>query len=158
MAKGVVGMKFKITALAGVVVGSLAMAVAAMAQSNTPQEDKNLKMVLDWQREVVAYGHVELASKYMAADYIEHNPNVPTPGMAGFVAYYGRTPARPIQASLPKQPVKAFAKGDYVVMVWVHDDEDSTGKKFQYNTYDVLRIQDGKIQEHWDDQPKAAAK
>jgi len=152
-------MKLRTMAFAGVVFGSLVMALPGLAQSNTPQEDKNLKMALDWQREVVVFGHTELASKYMAADYIEHNPNVPKPGMGGFVEYRAaKTPARPIQAALPMQPVKAFAKGDYVVMVWVHDDEDSTGKKFQYNTYDVLRFQDGKIQEHWDDQPKAAAK
>lgn len=151
-------MKLRSAAYVSTSVGSLTLAVAMMAQSNTPQEDANLKLVLDWQREVVAFGHIELASKYMAADYIEHNPNVPNPGMAGFVAFHGRMPAKPIQATLPKQPVKAFAKGDYVVMVWEHDDEDSTGKKFQYNSYDVLRVENGKIKEHWDDKPKAAAK
>ena len=55
---------------------ALAVVPTAMAQSNTPQEAKNLKLGLDWKREVVLGGHMDKASKYMAADYVEHNANV----------------------------------------------------------------------------------
>ena len=89
----------------------------------------------------------------MADDYIEHNPNIGD-NRAAFVAYFGKMPARSIQSALPKQPVKAFGKNDYVVLVWEHDDKDQTGKAIKYNTYDVLRIQNGKIQEHWDGEKK----
>ena len=127
--------------------------VSLLAQSGAAQEEKNTQMALNWWREVVAFGHVELAPKYMADDYIEHNPNIGD-NRAAFVAYFGKTPARPIQAVLPKQPVKAFGKNDYVVLVWEHDERDQTGKAIKYNTYDVLRIENGKIQEHWDGEKK----
>ena len=127
----------------------LAAAAGTLSAQNSAQETKNQQLVLNWYREVIAYGHVELAPKYMADDYVEHNPNY-SGGRAEFVAYFGKTPPKPIQAKLPKQPDRAFAKGDYVVLVWELDGEDKSGKAFKYNTFDVVRVQNGKIQEHWD--------
>src|SRR5262245_51164222 len=40
----------------------------------TAQEKKNLDMVMDWWREVLYAGHFELAPKYQAENYIQHNP------------------------------------------------------------------------------------
>ena len=53
------------------------------------QEKKNLDHVLNWWREVLDGGHLELTSKYQAEDYIQHNPNVPT-GLEGFVTFFGK--------------------------------------------------------------------
>ena len=136
-------------AMAALTVG----AAGALFAQDSAQEAKNKKLVLDWYREVIAYGHVDLAPKYMADDYLEHNPNYPG-GRAEFVAHFGKTPAKPIQAKFPKDPDRAFAKGDYVVLVWEFSSEDKSGKAFKYNTFDVVRVQNGKIQEHWDGDSK----
>jgi len=143
----------------------LAMAGAPLlAQSKHPtaQEQANLKMVMDWWREVVFARHVDLAAKYMAEDYVQHDPNVPS-GRAAFVEMFGKRPAQPIPDALPHPPVKAFAKGDYVVLVWEHEDKDSAdpSKTYTFNTFDVMRVQNGRIQEHWDSSlknPPQAAK
>ena len=128
-----------------------------MAQSKqmTAQEQANLKMVMDWWREVVFARHVDLAQKYMANDYVQHDPNVPN-GLAAFVEIFGKRPAQAIPAALPHPPVKAFAKGDYVVMVWEHQEPDpaDASKTYTFNTFDVMRVQNGKIQEHWDSSTK----
>jgi predicted SnoaL-like aldol condensation-catalyzing enzyme len=131
--------------------GALALAFGCgclLAQTNTSQERKNLKMSLNWWREVITFGHSELASKYMADDYVEHNPNVGA-NRAAFVAFVGKTLKRHIQAALPRPPVTAFGKNDFVVLVWEHDDRDQSGKGIEYNTFDILRFRNGKIQEHW---------
>jgi hypothetical protein len=86
--------------LAGLTLGCASLA----AQYSTPQEEMKGDSVLNCWREVVVFGHVEHTSKYLADDYAEHNLNV-SGGRAGFIEYYGRTPARPIQPALPKQPV-----------------------------------------------------
>jgi predicted SnoaL-like aldol condensation-catalyzing enzyme len=123
---------------------------SAAAQGNPAEESKNQELVMDWYREVIAFGHVDLAPKYMADTYVEHDPNI-TGGRKEFVAYHGKTPARPIQAGLATPPVQAFAKGDYVVLVWEHSDNDpQTKTPYKYVTYDVVRVKEGKIQEHWD--------
>jgi predicted SnoaL-like aldol condensation-catalyzing enzyme len=136
------------------IAGLLAVCAAGTLRAqDSEQEAKNMARVLDWYREVVAYGHVELAPKYMADDYVEHNPNY-SGGRAEFVAHFAKMGAKPIQAKLPKQPDRAFAKGDYVVLVWELDGEDKSGKAFKYNTFDIIRVQNGKIQEHWDGEGK----
>src|SRR6476646_11546179 len=69
----------------------------------TAQGKKNLDMVMTWWREVLYAGHFELAPKYQAEDYIQHNPNVNT-GRAGFIDFFtklGRKPMNPIPKAMP---------------------------------------------------------
>lgn len=130
-----------------------AMGGSALRAQDTALEAKNLKLVMNWYREVIANGHVELAAKFMADDYVEHNPNY-AGGRAEFVAFFAKTPKKPVNTPLAKQPDRAFAKGDHVVLVWELDGEDKSGKAFKYNTFDIVRVKNGKIQEHWDAAPK----
>jgi predicted SnoaL-like aldol condensation-catalyzing enzyme len=129
--------------------------VTLVAQSNTmtAAEQANLKFVLDWWREVLTARHLDLAPKYMAEDYIQHNINVQT-GRAGFVKFFSRlgAPVNPIPATLPNPPAVQFAKGDYVALIWEREGKDPADptKTYKYNTYDLLRMQNGKVQEHWD--------
>lgn len=123
----------------------------------TAQEKKNLDMVLTWWREVIDGGHLELAPNFQAEDYIQHNPNVPT-GRAGFVEFFGKfaKPKNPIPTTMSNPPVVKGAKGDYVWLIFEHEDKDprDASKTYHYNSFDVLRIQNGKVQEHWDSAQK----
>jgi predicted SnoaL-like aldol condensation-catalyzing enzyme len=134
-----------------------AQAVTPPATPNTARmtraEKKNLDLVLDWWREVIESGHVELAPKYQAADYIQHNPNVST-GRAAFVQFFSRIgrPRNPIPSTLQHPPVVMGAKGDFVWLMFENrqrDPRDST-RTSRFNSFDLLRIQHGKVQEHWD--------
>jgi predicted SnoaL-like aldol condensation-catalyzing enzyme len=123
----------------------------------TAQEKKNLQFVLDWWRKVIYAGHLELAPKYQAENYIQHNPSVPT-GRAGFVAFFQKfsKPMNPIPAKMARPPVVAGAKGDFV---WLIFEEEKKLPKDPSKTYwdtslEVLRIENGKVQEHWDSQMK----
>jgi predicted SnoaL-like aldol condensation-catalyzing enzyme len=132
--------------------------VPAMAQGTMSATEKaNLQLVLDWWREVLQAGHMDLAPKYMAEGYIQHNPNIST-GRAAFTEMFGRRPPRPIAATLANPPVIQFAKGDYVVLVWEREDKDPAdpAKTYKYNFFDVMRVKDGKVQEHWDSVMKNA--
>jgi predicted SnoaL-like aldol condensation-catalyzing enzyme len=138
-------------ALALVMAGGAAM--MAQAGPMTAKEQANLTFVLDWWRDVLQARHLDLAPKYQAENYIQHNINVPT-GRAGFVQFFGRlgAPVNPIPEKLANPPVVQFAKGDFVVLVWEREGKDPAdpSKTYKYNTYDMLRIENGKVQEHWD--------
>ena len=127
----------------------VAAPVAAQSRNMSAQEQANLKMVTDWWREVIQARHVELAEKYMAEDYIQHNPNINT-GRAAFTAVFGRQPARDIAPALNPAPVIQFAKGDYVVLVWEREAKDQAGAAYKYNFFDVVRVENGKVAEHGD--------
>ncbi|MEQ1948771.1 MAG: nuclear transport factor 2 family protein [Bryobacteraceae bacterium] len=115
-------------------------------------EKKNLQFAENWWREVIQARHLELSPKYQVEDYIQHNPTIPT-GRAAFIAMFGQRPAvNPIPAKLDPAPVVAGAKGDFVWMIWEREEKDprDASKTYHYNTFDVVRIENGKIQEHWD--------
>jgi predicted SnoaL-like aldol condensation-catalyzing enzyme len=131
----------------------------------TPQEKANLQLVLDWWREGLVAGHSEVVTKYFNEDVVQHNPNFPQGRAAIEALVKRRTPVNPIPATLPpdRMPAKSFAKGDYVVLIWDREAPDPTdpSKKYAYNDFDAFRIQNGKIQEHWDGatkNPPAAGK
>ena len=126
----------------------------------TAQEKQNLDFVMNWRREVLYAGHFELAPKYQAENYIQHNPNANT-GRTGFVEFFtklGRKPMNPIPKTMPADqlPVVSGAKGDYVWLVFEHEGKDprNPANTYHYNSFDVLRIENGHVQEHWDSTQK----
>jgi predicted SnoaL-like aldol condensation-catalyzing enzyme len=138
-------------AVALAVVGSGPL--AARLNAITPKEQANLDLVLGWLRDIFQGRHLELAPKYQAESYIQHNINVQT-GRDAFVKLFSGfgPPVNPIPATLARPPAIRFAKGDYVALIWDHEAEDPTdaSKRYKYNSYDLLRLDNGKIQEHWD--------
>ena len=119
------------------------------AKTMSAEEQANLKVVSDWWREVLQAGHTELAEKYMAADYLQHNPNIST-GRAAFVEVFSRRAPREIQPALNPAPAIQFAKGPYVVFVWEREAKDQSGATYKYNFFDIVRVENGKVAEHWD--------
>jgi predicted SnoaL-like aldol condensation-catalyzing enzyme len=121
------------------------------------QEKKNVDFVLNWWREVIYAGHLELAPKYQAENYIQHNPSVPT-GRDGFIQFFKAfsKPMNPIPAKMANPPVVAGAKGDFVWLIFEQEKKDprDASKTFYDTSLEVLRLENGKVQEHWDSQMK----
>lgn len=120
--------------------------------SADPRLAANKRLVYDFYREVFEGGHMELADKYLAESYIQHNPIVPT-GRAGFVEFFSRF-AKPkaIEAKMKAPVVSIVAEGDLVVLSFVreyNEPADAT-KKYTTTWFDMFRIEAGKIAEHWD--------
>ena len=87
----------------------------------------------------------------MTEDYIQHNPNADT-GMAGFKAYFSALGGEmPIPERLPGL-VAIQAEGDYVTLSFAREYQDPNIPDATYTTtwFDMFRIVDGKIVEHWD--------
>lgn len=152
--------------LALLVAGSVVLSAESINPPTSPQtapmtaqEKKNLNMALNWWREVIQSRHVELAPKYQAENYIQHNPGINT-GRDAFVKFFSSmgSPVNPIPAKMAHPPVVAGAKGDFVWLIWEAEDKDprTPGNTYHYNTFDVIRIEHGKIQEHWDSNQRTA--
>jgi predicted SnoaL-like aldol condensation-catalyzing enzyme len=157
--------RFRVLASAVALLAMPSLPLCSQSTSMTPQEKANLKLVLDWWREGLVAGHSEVVTKYFNEDVVQHNPNFPQGRAAIEALVKRRTPVNPIPATLPpdRMPAKAFAKGDYVVLIWDREAPDPAdpSKKYAYNDFDAFRIQNGKIQEHWDGatkNPPAAGK
>jgi predicted SnoaL-like aldol condensation-catalyzing enzyme len=111
----------------------------------------NKKLVFDFWREVLEAHHMELAEKYLAEDYIQHNPMVAS-GRKGFVDFFSKLPVRDIKPTISDPIVSIVAERDMVVLsfVQVNDDPHDKTKKYTTTWFDMFRIENGKIAEHWD--------
>lgn len=129
---------------------------SALLQSSDPKLAANKKLVFDFWREVFQTHDTAQAAKYMAADYIQHNPNVPT-GRQAFMNFFGRFPRQAVKPEVDNL-VNIMAEGDYVVLAFRRElpDPQNAGKNYTTTWFDMFRIQDGKIAEHWDYGTKAA--
>jgi predicted SnoaL-like aldol condensation-catalyzing enzyme len=132
---------------------------AALLKSKDPKLAANKKICYDFFRVVLRARHLDEADKYMKDDYIQHNPNADT-GIAGFKAYFSKLPGGP-------QPVKDTldglvaiqAEGNFVTLSFVREMDDPVNKGQKYTTtwFDMFRMDNGKIAEHWDVATKAVA-
>lgn len=123
-----------------------------LLQSNDPKLAANKKLVYDCWRELLEAGHLELADKYLAENYMQHNPNVPT-GRKGFVDFFSKfAKPQPIVDTIKAPVVAMVAEGDLVVISFaakLPEPSDST-KTYTTTWSDMFRIENGKLAEHWD--------
>ena len=132
---------------------------AALLKSKDPKLAANKKIAYDFFRIVLRGLRLDEADKYMAVDYMQHNPNAET-GMAGFKAYFSANRPKELPAIPETLPglVAIQAEGDYVTLSFVreYDDPSAPGKKYTTTWFDMFRIVNGKIVEHWDSATKGA--
>jgi predicted SnoaL-like aldol condensation-catalyzing enzyme len=125
---------------------------AAMLKSSDPKLAANKKLAYDFFRIVLRGRKLDQAEKYMHNDYMQHNPNADT-GIKGFKEYFSRIPGAPppVPETLPGL-VAIQAEGDYVTLSFVreYDHPKEKGKKYTTTWFDMFRITNGKIAEHWD--------
>jgi predicted SnoaL-like aldol condensation-catalyzing enzyme len=131
---------------------------AALLKSDNPKEAANKKLVFDMWRAIIQGGHVEMAEQYFTKDYIQHNPNVAT-GRDAMVEYMKKTrPVKPIAPTILFPVISIMAEGDLVMVATVskENDPDKKGATYLGTHFDLFRIENGKIAEHWDSVPKSA--
>lgn len=125
---------------------------AAMLKSADAKLAANKRLVYDFWREVFEAGHLDLAEKYVAESYIQHNPNVPT-GRAAFVEFFSKfKKPGPISPTIGAPLVAITAEGNLVVLSFARENPDpkDPAKKYSTTWFDMFRIENGKIAEHWD--------
>lgn len=122
----------------------------SLLKSDNPQLAANKKLVFDFWREVFQTHNMKLAPKYMAENYIQHNPMVPT-GRKAFTDFFGWFEMQPVKPDIDDL-VNMVAEGNYVVLAFKRElpDPQNPGQTYTTTWFDMLRIENGKIAEHWD--------
>ena len=111
-----------------------------------PRENKQL--VANFIHDVFEAKNPEAARKYLAPDYIQHNPHV-GPGLDGFIKsmndWLSHAPP-----DMTDETLHLIGDGDLVV---AHQKVTYTGKdgtKKSATGFDLFRVSQGRIVEHWD--------
>ena len=121
-----------------------------LLDSSDPQLAANKKLVWDMWRNFLQARRIEEADKYLAPEYHQHNPMAET-GLEGVKAFFR-------SINIPKSDVKdhidrlvsIVAERDLVVLALVREGTDKDGKPYTTTWFDMFRVADGKIVEHWD--------
>ena len=124
---------------------------AELLVSSDPKLVAEKRLAYDFYRVVLIGLHLERIQEFMRTDYIQHNPNVDT-GMDGFIKAFSQLgPPRKIPNQIPDL-VSIQAEGDIVTLSFVSHLHNPAHLGSDYTTtwFDMFRIQDGKIAEHWD--------
>jgi predicted SnoaL-like aldol condensation-catalyzing enzyme len=131
----------------------------ALLKSQDAKLAANKKLVFDMYRSIVNGGRTELAEKFFTKSYIQHNPNVAS-GRDALVAYIKKTrPAVAIPDEIGFPVITIMAEGDMVLVASVEyvDDPEKPGAKYTTTHFDLYRIENGLIAEHWDNLQKSKA-
>ena len=130
---------------------------AALLVSPDPRLAANKRLVYDMYRIVLQAGLAGRAGEFIAEDYIQHNPNAGQ-GLKGVQDYIRKTrPERPILDRLELPLIQLIAEGDYVMTSFVRPEKDAQGETYYSTWFDLYRIENGKIAEHWDPMLKSDA-
>lgn len=123
-----------------------------LLKSSNHSLEQNKKLVYNMWREFLEGGHMELAEKYFAESYMQHNPNAAT-GRKAVVDFFSQySKPQPIVDTIKASVVAIIAEGDLVMISFAREIPDPADKSKKYSTtwFDLFRIENGKIAEHWD--------
>jgi len=113
------------------------------------KQEKNKALVLEAFDTLFNKRDYEAAERYWSPNYIQHSAHI-EPGRDGLFNLIRNTPA-----TLRYEHQLIVAEGDYVI---VHGRFSGTGRPVAWVAADIVRIENGRLAEHWDDPSDEATK
>jgi predicted ester cyclase len=130
--------------------------LATRAPASAADLEANKSLVRGYIEEVFNKHQPEASDRFVAKDFIEHNPRLPHEGLAGTKKFLNKVFAA--FSDYHAEIQQLVAEGDWVVSRTQftgvndgpYDGRPATGNKLVFSTSDFFRIENGKIAERWD--------
>ena len=139
-----------------IVVIAVLACLAARAPAAAAGLEANKLLIRGYIEEVFNKHQPAATDRFVATDFIEHNPRLPHEGLAGIKQF--ETKVLAAFSDYHGEIQNLVAEGDMVVarIRWTgtndgpYDGRPATGNKLVFSTADFYRIENGKIAERWD--------
>lgn len=110
---------------------------------------RNKEVVRNFYTTVLIGRDVDAAPKFLRADYIQHNPQVPT-GLKGFMDAFRERFAQKLPPDYRRELLNVIGENDMIVIYMRQTWTGKDGQHHQALGFDMFCVQDGMIAEHWD--------
>jgi predicted SnoaL-like aldol condensation-catalyzing enzyme len=118
-------------------------------ESAEPQLEANKRLVHEMWRTLLDGQQVEEAPRFLAEGYVQHNPQANT-GLQGFLTFFRQfAQPQPVQPNVANF-IQMIAEDDLVVLATVRSYADANGEPYTTTWFDMFRVSDEKLVEHWD--------
>jgi predicted SnoaL-like aldol condensation-catalyzing enzyme len=126
----------------------------ALFTSPDPLLNRNKQAAYHIVKDLLEAGHWDEADRWIAPEYLQHNPLVPSgrDTVVNFFTKVMKVQPKPIPQKMTTPVVAVLADGDLVTVVYARplkDPKDPT-KTYTTSWFDMWRFKDGKAIEHWD--------
>ncbi len=131
--------------LAAVSIG-LAERAADQLETNKAVVQKAMELLLD-------PSTAEQAREYLSDEYVQHNPDIAS-GPDAVIAFAQSETAIRAKQEMRRSPDPAvlIAEGDMVMQMISRElaDPDNPGETYRSHWFELFRVEDGRLAEHWD--------
>ncbi len=110
---------------------------------------RNKAVVRDFYTTVMIGRDVDAAPRFLRADYIQHNPQVPA-GLKGFMDTFRERFAQKLPPDYKRELRNVIGENDMVVIYVRQTWTSRDGQHHEALGFDMFRVRDGMIAEHWD--------
>jgi len=125
--------------------------------SDKSVQERNAEIVMTMWQGVIYDGSREAVLKYIDPSYLQHNVNMPS-GRDHLLHLVDmiNNPPKDFVPPARKELVRTVSEGDYVVVIWEQQQPDPhrPGETYLGHAFDMYRLENGMIMEHWDDTRK----
>ncbi|WP_305097206.1 nuclear transport factor 2 family protein [Croceibacterium aestuarii] len=132
------------------VTGRVGDAQLDLLRAADPTLAANKRLVFDAWRTVFEATHEDEAERFVAAAYVEHDPNHAS-GRKALTARLASFPDKSVESHVSQPVVAVVAQANLVVLVTarVHPHPARRGETYTTTGFDMFRMADGWIAEHW---------
>jgi predicted SnoaL-like aldol condensation-catalyzing enzyme len=131
--------------------------MVAQYGQTTDQLEANKALAIKLMEVLLDPETADQAREYVTEEYIQHNPDIPSGADAiiAFAKSEAGAEARNNMRPSPEPPVMV-AEGDLVAQMIARDlpDPENPGGTYRSYWFDLWRVEDGRLAEHWDAAPK----
>lgn len=122
----------------------------ALLASDDPVLRRNKRLCYDLYRILLQAGRADRVREFIGETYVQHNPNVASGPDALAAFLRASRPEREIRPTIELPLVSIVAERDMVVFAFVRPEQDGEGGRYFSSWFDLFRIEEGRVVEHWD--------
>jgi predicted SnoaL-like aldol condensation-catalyzing enzyme len=127
----------------------LLLTAAPAALADEALTARNKAIVTDFYTTVLIGRNVDAAPRFLSPEYLQHSADMPS-GRKAFMDLFRANFAKPPPRDYKREILRVVGDNDIVIIFNRQSGTDDKGKHHLVLQFDMFRVENGMIAEHWD--------